>query len=317
MRILTDDPGAAAAFLSADPDPEWRVGPLAAAERALARALPLEAVFTAQARGPSPFWATLIVVRDAAGSQFAALDHLLRTGYRPKGPLAAVALAGRHFRGQRERQWVGARGNLQLSVAIPTDMSMSDAGAGLSMLPAVAAVDAIASSTRGAVRPGIKWVNDLVIGNRKIGGVLTAAHVTGRRVDDVLWGIGLNVAVLPQVEPTPFVPAATCLHAVAGGQAVSVPALCWALLNAIETRFTGLLDAGAPSLIGPYRDASLVVGRSVTVWDEAECRDTDPSRWGPPLAEGVVTGIREDLALTLDGGRQVVDRGRLAMQAHD
>jgi biotin-(acetyl-CoA carboxylase) ligase len=195
-------------------------------------------------------------------------------------------------------------------------MPISDAGAGLSMLPAVAAVDAVAASTCGAVRPGIKWVNDLVIGHQKIGGVLTGAHVTGRRFDDVLWGIGLNVAVLPHVEPTPFVPAATCLHAVPGGEQVSLSRLYWALLAAIETRFRQLLDDGVCSLFRHYRDASLVVGRSVAVWDEADCRDADPYQWGPPLAEGVVTGIRDDLTLTLDGGRDVIARGRLAMRDH-
>ncbi len=74
------------------------------------------------------------------------------------------------------------------------------------MLPVVALVDAVRAVTGGALRPGIKWVNDVLVDGRKIGGVLTSTQTQGDRVSAVLLGIGLNVATAPPVPPTPFVP---------------------------------------------------------------------------------------------------------------
>ena len=315
MRILTDDPRGAEAFLPECLVDRWSDGALAGDDRELVSSLGIERAFSTCARGCGEFWDTLTIVSEAPGSQFRALDRFLAEGHALPGPTVAVALSGRHFQGQRERQWVGAPGNLHVSIVIPTGMRASHAGAGLSMLPAVAAVDAITATTRGSVRPGIKWVNDVLIGERKVGGALTGARLTGDRLDDVMWGIGINVAVLPPVDPTPFVPAVTCLHAVDGAEHVTLADLLWALLAAIESRFAELTRYGARALFAAYEADSLVLGRSVRVWDEADCRDADPRRWGPPLADGVVRSIGEDLGLLLDGHSGVVHKGRLALRA--
>lgn len=314
MRILTDDPRGAEPFLAECLVDRWSDGALASHDRELGSALGIERAFSTCARGRGEFWDTLTIVSEAPGSQFRALDRLLADGHALPGPTVAVAVSGRHFQGQRDRQWVGAPGNLQVSIVIPTDMHASHAGAGLSMLPAVATVDAVSAMTRGTVRPGIKWVNDVLIGEQKVGGALTGARLTGDRLDDVMWGIGINVAVLPTVDPTPFVPAVTCLHAVDGAEHVTLADLFWALLAAIENRFAELARDGAPALFAAYRADSLVLGRPVRVWDEADCRDGDPRRWGPPLADGVVTSIRDDLGLLLEGHSDVVHKGRLAVR---
>lgn len=60
---------------------------------------------------------------------------------------------------------------------------------------AVAAAEAIEELT--GKRAGIKWVNDVLIGGRKVCGILTEAAFdsTGTRLDYAVLGIGLNVAV--------------------------------------------------------------------------------------------------------------------------
>jgi BirA family biotin operon repressor/biotin-[acetyl-CoA-carboxylase] ligase len=183
------------------------------------------------------------------------------------------------------------------------------------MLPAVAAVDAIVSASQAAVRPGIKWVNDVVIGERKIGGVLTAAHTTEGRIDDVVWGVGINVRVAPRIAPTPFVPATTCLRAEPGGADVTLARLFWKLLDAVASRYTELARSGPAPLFSAYRQHSTVVGRAVQVWEESACVDPDPAHWGPPAAEGIVSDIVHDLSLRLDGQHNLITRGRLALRA--
>ena len=58
---------------------------------------------------------------------------------------------------------------------------------------AVAMCDAVDLCAK--VRPGIKWTNDLVVGNKKLGGILTALCVgAAGTVDWAIVGIGINCA---------------------------------------------------------------------------------------------------------------------------
>lgn len=313
MRVLTNDVDGAAGFLSACSVAGWRDELVDARELALAAALGVRGMFSTDVHGAGAFWTTLTVVSETRGSQFTALDQLLRTGARLPGPVALVARSGRHFRGQRDREWIGAAGNLHLSVALPLDMRIRDAGAGLPMLPAVAVLDAVLAATGGMIRPSIKWVNDILIGEHKLAGVLTAAHMNGDRFDNVIWGIGVNLAIPPAVAATPFVPASVCLHEVRGGDHVTLPALLWAVLAAIEARVAQLRQQGVSPLFDAYRASSMIVGRPVKVWDEMDCRKADPARWGEPLAQGQVTAIDEDLGLHVAGYGEVIRKGRLAV----
>lgn len=63
----------------------------------------------------------------------------------------------------------------------------------ITMAAAVAVVRAIESLTN--IKPGLKWVNDIFVGDKKAGGILTEAMTdleTGR-VETVAVGIGLNI----------------------------------------------------------------------------------------------------------------------------
>jgi BirA family biotin operon repressor/biotin-[acetyl-CoA-carboxylase] ligase len=265
-------------------------------------ALGLPGVWSQDVEPGHQFWSTIALVSHSSGSQFDALDALLRRGWRGEGPTAALAIEGTGFRGQRDRTWAAARGNLHVSAAAPVGLDTEHIGAALSMLPAVAAVEAIAAASDGAIQPGIKWVNDIFIAEGKVGGVLAAAHTTGRRIDDVVWGVGINVEVTPVIEPTPFVPAATCLHAAPGGEQITVPTLFRALLDAIAARYTELARAGAAPVFAAYRSHSIAIGRAVRVWEESG---------SAPSIEGVVADIAPDLTLQLEGQAARITRGRL------
>jgi BirA family biotin operon repressor/biotin-[acetyl-CoA-carboxylase] ligase len=316
MRVLTDDRALAVTFFPDASRSVWqRRADLSPSDRALVEAFGGTPVWSQDLRPGDSSWATIVVLSRTTVSQFDTLDRLIGGGTILDGPTACVALAGERFHGQRGRPWAAARGNLHVSVAVPIALDAAYAGVGLSMLPAVAALDAIAETTGGAIVPAIKWVNDIVIGERKVGGVLTAAHTTGPRIDDVVWGIGINVAVAPEIVATPFVRATSCLHAELGGESVTVERLFWALLAAIARRHRHLARCGARELFAAYRGRSVVLGREVQVWEESACAGDDPAQWGTPLAEGVVADIADDLSLRLKGQPTLVTRGRLALRA--
>ncbi len=179
------------------------------------------------------------------------------------------------------------------------------------MLPAVAVVDAVRDACRGAVEPGIKWVNDILVGGRKVGGVITSTQVLGDRITSVVLGIGLNVARTPPVSPTPFVPAAGSL-AEAGAHA-SLKEVLASMLPALAGRCEQLVRCGPQALAAAYRSASIVIGREVCIWDEEAGTGAGLP---PPILRGKVRDIGPDLSLWLEGVEKPVARGRLAFAEH-
>ncbi|MHB8079520.1 MAG: hypothetical protein ACYDIE_09710, partial [Candidatus Krumholzibacteriia bacterium] len=200
--------------------------------------------------------------------------------------------------------WAAVPGNLHLCAALrPVDLPAQEALA-LTMLPAVAAVDAIADGGGGAAPAGIKWVNDLVQDGRKVGGVLTAAQSSDGRVGWAVLGIGLNVGTAPAVPPTPSVPAVGCL--VARSPGLTLRAVLAALLRALARRWRELEREGPAPLLAAYRAASVIIGRPVAVWPE------EADGQGPPV-RGVVRAINGDLSLSLAGVAEPVRSGRLVL----
>jgi biotin-(acetyl-CoA carboxylase) ligase len=183
----------------------------------------------------------------------------------------------------------------------------------LSMLPAVAVVDAVRHVTGEAVRPGIKWVNDIVHRERKIAGVLAATQIKDRTIQSIILGIGLNIVACPNLEPTIFVPEGGCLNDAPGGEVVTLERVLPAVLDAVARRYRTLIEKGPHELLAEYRRLSLVTGRAVRVWNE----DLLPGRqggWPEPLAAGIVRDIAPDLSLLIEGCDDPVTRGRLAFE---
>jgi BirA family biotin operon repressor/biotin-[acetyl-CoA-carboxylase] ligase len=315
MLLLADGPDRLSGLAA-----RWSPAPASALEaddRALWRVLGnADRLWLAEAEGPGPagFWSRVLVVAEARASQFDALREALAAGLSPRGPLACLALSGHGFHGQRGRPWQAAPGNLHLCAALPSPgLAAREAGA-LPMLPAVALVDAVRAMTGAALRPGIRWVNDVLLDGSKVGGVLTASQTQGDAVTAVVVGIGLNVAIAPSVPPTPFVPSV-------GSLALAGSPLTWqdawpAVLDALGRRLVETARHGPASLLQAYRDASLVVGREVCVFEDAE--PPAEGSGGPPrlLRRGLVRAIRDDLSLLLEGQDEPVTRGRLAFAEH-
>lgn len=318
MIVLSDRPEAMAGLIET-PGAEWRRAstldaPTWALWDALGSGMPAWWLDTTPVIGAGRPWSRLVLIEHAPHSQFDQLRGPLAGLVRDIGPVVCLALDGRGFHGQRGRPWRAAAGNLHLSAAVPVRWPVATHAAALSMLPAVAVVDAVTAATGGAVRPAIKWVNDIVVPAGKLAGVLTSTQVLGGDIDLVVMGIGLNVASEPLVDPTPFVPSVACLSHCPGGERVGLAAALWAMLDALARRLA-LLEARGPSPIWrDYVAASAVLGRRVRVWDESASENADVRMWPRPLAAGVVTDIGPDLTLALEGGRDRIERGRLALE---
>lgn len=309
MPILTDAPDAARPLLPSDA--AWRA--------ASAAALPVElaAAWAAVGSERPAWWApdgserVVVVVDEARTSQFDALNERLADGRHVPAGIVCVACMGSRFHGQRGRPWAALRGNLHVCVHIPLDVDAATAQAGLTALPAVATAHAIDRATAGRVAPRLKWVNDVLVGDRKVAGVLVATQIQGGRVRHAVVGVGANAAWAPELAPSPRAAIPTSLADVdPEGFGAREPhawtALLAPLLAELERGRT-LLQAGrGADLVDAYRDLAAFLGRLVTLWPD----DEDAPG---PLARGRVEALLPDLSLRLEGRDEPVHSGRLTL----
>jgi biotin-[acetyl-CoA-carboxylase] ligase BirA-like protein len=262
-------------------------------------------------------WDYLVIIDDASGSQFDALRKV--DPAQLPGSVACVAATGHGFHGHRDRTWTTRRGNLHLSTLCNPDLDAATCGLAMTTLPAVAVLDALRAQGPWTSKPGIKWVNDILIGDSKVAGVLTATQSVRGRLTALTLGIGVNVESTPVVPATPFVPAAASLAGCLENQSAGAaePRLGTVLshcLQAIAQRLESVSQSGPSPLVQTYRDNSLVVGRRVVIWPDNSAARTTAEEPVEPLAIGVVQNIGPDLSLTLSGHPDPILCGRLAFQ---
>ncbi|MFZ5624194.1 MAG: biotin--[acetyl-CoA-carboxylase] ligase [Gemmatimonadota bacterium] len=104
-------------------------------------------------------------------------------------------------RGSRGRQWHAPRGGLWLSLiyrpAAPPTLSLLSIQVGL-------AVAGVLERALGVAGVRLKWPNDLMLGDRKAGGILCEARWQGAEPAWVVVGLGLNVSnpLAPEITAT-------------------------------------------------------------------------------------------------------------------
>ena len=255
---------------------------------------------------PSGDISPVLIAGEAARSQYDALIELVRQGVPLPDCLVCLAGQGRGFHGFRNRTWVSPPGNIYLSVHFSPNQAMPSAGSAFMILAAMAALRAIDAQPGFEGRAGIKWVNDILIDNAKVCGVLAHTAIEGDRVTDAVLGIGLNVLSSPSVPPTPFVPRAAALNDIAKG--IDLASTLASLLKSLREGYDQLRAGRSCSLLDEYRDRSLVIGRRVEVWSDR------PGREPRLLADGVVSGFTDRLELLIEGHSRPVASGRLVFE---
>jgi BirA family biotin operon repressor/biotin-[acetyl-CoA-carboxylase] ligase len=128
-----------------------------------------------------------IVGFDAVGSTMDAAHELARGG----AAHGTVVVAGEQTagRGRERREWLSPRGGVWLTL-IARDLAPPDLGV-LPLRIGIAAAEALEAFTGGRI--GLKWPNDLFLGEDKVGGVLVEARWRGGQLDWVAIGMGINL----------------------------------------------------------------------------------------------------------------------------
>jgi BirA family biotin operon repressor/biotin-[acetyl-CoA-carboxylase] ligase len=203
---------------------------------------------------PAGPW-TSVRVAASLPSTNAELASLARDGV-PAG-LVLVAEEQTAGRGRLDRTWhAPARSGLTLSVLL-RPVGVSPAAWGwFPLLAGVAVAGAVSTLAELDVR--LKWPNDVLVGERKLAGILA------ERVDDaVVVGVGLNVSLRADELP---VAGATSLHLEKSVVVDRMPVLL-AVLRSMGRLYDELVaasgDADASGLRSSYRGLCATLGRSV------------------------------------------------------
>jgi BirA family biotin operon repressor/biotin-[acetyl-CoA-carboxylase] ligase len=246
---------------------------------------------------PGSLWRRLDVVAET-GSTNADLADLARAGAEDGSVLIAdYQSAGR---GRQGRVWTAPPGSgIAMSVLLrPEGVPASR----WTWLPLIAGL-AVAEGLRRAsgVPAVLKWPNDVLVGERKICGILAERVETPTRAACVV-GIGINVGLVADDLP---VPTATSLAILAGEDPrIVVPPrnqLIATVLAAFELLYLRWEEPEAQaSLAAAYLERSATIGRRVRVLLA-----------GDREVEGLAESIDADgrLVLRTANGREVVSTG--------
>lgn len=210
-----------------------------------------------------------VIYLQSTGSTNLVARDLARSG-APEGTLV-IAEKQTQGRGRMGRTWLAPAGSsLLLSIlfrpSLPPTLAFR-----LTMLSSVAMAMAVERACE--IRPSIKWPNDLLLGDKKLAGILSESSLAGQELDYAIVGIGINVnfdtSSFPEIAAT-----ATSLQA-ALGRAVSRLGLLQAFLNELEAGCQYLAPAtdGADRLWSEWRDRLSTLGKQVTV-TEGEHRES-------------------------------------------
>lgn len=218
--------------------------------------------------------------------------------------LVVVAASQSAGRGRMGRSFFSPDGSgLYFSVLL---RPRADATASLAVTTAAAVAVCRAIGDVFGIDAGIKWVNDVFVGSRKVCGILTEAAMCAETgaLDYAVLGIGINVYEPAHGFPPEIAGIAGALLPGADPR----PNARNALLAAVLTEFFALYDRlGENAHIDEYRARSIALGRRVTVTSLA----------GGGEREAVVEEITDDASLMLrfdDGSCETLTSGEIRVR---
>jgi BirA family biotin operon repressor/biotin-[acetyl-CoA-carboxylase] ligase len=183
-------------------------------------------------------------------------------------------------RGRSGRSWHAPDvDNLYFSVALTRDTNKVDMRT-LPFLAAVCVAQWLANSTDVAF--GLKWPNDVLVGNHKLAGILCEGVTPERGRLAAVMGIGINVNARKSDFPDELDGIATSLREETG-ETYDVETIARDLRARIVQWYDTLMKAGPKPVLDQWRKYEQTSGRTVLIVDDE--------------LEGVAEGITEDGAL--------------------
>lgn len=171
-----------------------------------------------------------------------------------------IALEQTQGKGRLGREWLSPRGGLWFSLLLrpnlpPTELHKLTLLFGL----------AVGISLEGlGLEPWLRWPNDVLLGGRKVCGILMEVSAQPERIDYVLVGIGVNANFSIPLLGRGLAPrSATLMDAL--GRKVDRAALLSSILEASEGLYSKATSEGFGDVIEAWKARSCTIGKKVTV----------------------------------------------------
>jgi BirA family biotin operon repressor/biotin-[acetyl-CoA-carboxylase] ligase len=154
------------------------------------------------------------------------------------------------------------------------------------------------------LKPGLKWPNDLLVKDRKVGGMLTEARIDADQMRDLVFGLGLNLNGRTQDLPRDLQRTATSL-ADATGAPVDLNRFAAALIGRVLGAYDQFID-------GNYRD------KFAELWARYDVLRGQPVTLtqGDRTITGTATGIDDEGSLIVrltSGGTERFRAGEVTL----
>lgn len=225
------------------------------------------------------------------GQRLFLYDETDTTNERAKASCSApdgsvfIAEAQTAGKGTRGRGWSSAKGTgIYHSILLKPDIPP---------LEAAQITLAAGLAVRKAVELGsmIKWPNDIVIGGKKICGILTEMSTEKTMINFIVCGIGVNVNT--ESFPAEIAHRATSMY-LESGQRFDRNGLLAKILNNFEYYYMKFLDGGLAAILDEYKKYCVTLGRAVNV----SFRDK--------TVDGKAVDVDETGALVVETGEGVI-----------
>jgi BirA family biotin operon repressor/biotin-[acetyl-CoA-carboxylase] ligase len=203
-----------------------------------------------------PFVSDPLWVRFEGGACSESTNDDCKRLARHGAPEGTVVVAGSQSagRGRLGRSWESPAGGAYLSVLLRPDVTPADVTA----LPLAVALGVATGIGSMGVACALKWPNDVMVGGRKLAGVLLEISAEPDRVEWVVAGIGANVLVPAGRYPD----AAYVAEYVANATPAQVAA---AVLDGVAAVYRRWLAGGFDVLAQEYEERSMLTGAYVEV----------------------------------------------------
>ncbi len=196
--------------------------------------------------------------------EVASTNTVMKREYAAEKPegFALLALRQNAGRGRLGRSFASPDGGMYLSVLLRPQIELGDLQY-LTIAAAVAVCRAIEDTC--GFRPGIKWVNDVLMEGKKLCGILTEASIVGETggLDHVVVGIGINLRFDAEAAPE--------LAGIVGSlrdfcqKPPRRAELTAAVLTRLEELYLRLRQGGKATLIDAYRERLCCLGKPILV----------------------------------------------------